>query len=603
MHWLGLLKGGPGSGNFGHAGRPGEVGGSAPDDSPSGPADIPSADKAESSRDLVTLGKYDDWKDVSGKRKVTLFHYSREDRTDSGLKRKFAGTAGAGEERRAFEYDKDGKLIDETAPVHAYMYGAKRESMVPGNVLHKIEAELNVLDVASPKYHEILKEAQLEAERTGRPMIAMARALAKGEGYDALASSRDGIVQILRDVKPEELSVSGGAKKKASYTPLPSASSAFVLDMKRRWDVKLKNVSKGDADLELHSLKFVADKMVSMGALSKEDRQAILGNMVGSDLKSGLPAINAKIEELKSKIPSSVSEEDRKKIDDSFKYAITFGKTKEQLGKEMVEQAQKLLEEKPKVAIRAPLDAIDQIIEDGRFKNQFETGTTQGALNESLRKKVELEGQGVPEDTPGPERPVYGYMSRDDGDHDNASLQYYGGVAFILKDSVRERSTVTFDDSLDHELPSSSVKDVKIESMMISEGLIDEDTFKYVEAQIHGGLEIDDVEEAIIEKSALSKMLRAYNEAKRFDDEGEPVEFGGFVGGKLFSSGIKISVIDARDFTSAGQRPKKYPIEELFNQQWYKDSYKGTLAGDALESQIEVKREGKNGSDYRPSWW
>ena len=158
MHWLGLIKGGPGSGNFGHAGRPGQVGGSAPDDTPSGPAEIPSADERESSRDLVTLGKYDDWRDSSGKRKVTLFHYSREDRTSTGLKREFAGSAGAGEEKRSFEYDKEGKLNVETVPVHAYMYGAKKESMVPGNVLHKIEAELNVLDVGSNKYQEILSK-------------------------------------------------------------------------------------------------------------------------------------------------------------------------------------------------------------------------------------------------------------------------------------------------------------------------------------------------------------------------------------------------------------------------------------------------------------
>lgn len=613
MHWLGLIKGGPGSGNFGHAGRPGQVGGSAPDDTPSGPAEIPSADKAESSRDLVTLDKYDDWKDSSGKRRVTLFHYSREDRTSTGLKRDFAGTAGAGEERRSFEYDKEGKLNTETVPVHAYMYGAKKESMVPGNVLHKIEAELNVLDVGSNKYREILSKARVEAERTGRPMLAMARAIAKEEGYDALASERDGIVQILRDVKPEELEVIGGAKKGLGYTPGPPAGSEFEKARKQRWEVKLKNMSKSDSDMELYSLNIVADKMVSMGVLTKEDRHAVLGNMVGSDLKDGLPAINAKIEELKSKMPSSVSAEDRKKIDDSFKYAITFGKTKEQLGKEMVEQGENLLKESPKVAIRAPIDVIERIFADERFMSQFESGASQGTFNPELRKKVEYEAFGVPEDIEPSKRPIYGYWSGESGEHDKTSLEYYGGVAFILKDSAKERATVTFGDSLDGELVGSKPGSVKLESMEIAEGMISKDNFSYIEAQVHGGVSLNDVEEVVVSDSTMDKMLRNYNAAK--DHRGLPGEFAGFKGSELLSSKLKLSVAirptyeERKARASAGLPPEIDSVVKMSLMEWIKstrfaEKWKGSEAGDAFVTHLEKKDGGKkSGSDNRPSWW
>lgn len=597
MHWLGLIKGGPGSGNFGHAGRPGQVGGSAPDDTPSAIAEIPSADEVESSRDLVTLGKYDDWRDSSGKRKVTLFHYSREDRTSTGLKREFAGSAGAGEEKRSFEYDKEGKLNVETVPVHAYMYGAKKESMVPGNVLHKIEAELNVLDVGSKKYREILSKAREEAERTGRPMLAMARALAREEGYDALSSERDGIVQILRDVKPEELEVIGGKKKASSYKPGPSPDSRILKERAKRWDVKLTGLSKDSPEMEMYSLQLVADDMVARGALTKEDRWGILGGMVGSDLAGGKPAIDKKIEKLKSKIIPGTSEDVRKRIDENFNFAITFGKTKEEIKENFVKQAERLLADKPKVAIRAPIDVVDLILDDGRFKSQFETNSSQGTLDFDLRKSFEMEGFGVPEDTPDEQRPIYGYMTDKNAGYGNYKLNLYGGVAFVLKDSVKENTTVTFGDSLDGELPSSKIGNVKIESMEIVEGLVSEDSFGYVEAQIHGGVKLGDVEEIVIGRDTLGKMLRAYNAAK--DAEGEEGGFSGFVGGKLFSSGLKVSVVDAYE----GDGEKELLEDWLKSNEWYKRHYKGSQAGDALEAQLEVNRGKKTGSDNRPSWW
>ena len=599
MHWLGLIKGGPGSGNFGHAGRPGQVGGSAPDDTPSGPAEIPSADKAVSSRDLVTLGKYDDWKDSSGKRKVTLFHYSREDRTETGLKREFAGTAGAGEERRAFEYDKEGRLNAETAPVHAYMYGAKKESMIPGNVLHKIEAELNVLDVGSDKYREILSKAREEAERTGRPMLAMARALAKEAGYDALSSERDGVVQILRDVRPDELSVVKPEKKGSGlvkYKMEPAGDKDFIHDLKRRWDVKLHNSATSSPEYELYTLQKIAGQMIDRGVLTMADRHIVLGNLVGSDFPDA-DSVYKKAEELKSKIKPGTSDQDRALIDSWFEHGITAGKTKEEIRESVMVQVNDIVKENDRVAIRVPADIVERVIKEGRFKSQFETGDSQGLLNPEARKNFELDSMGVPEDISPEDRPIYGYMSNNSGSFENQSLAYYGGVSFLLKDDVKSRTTVTFGDSLDRNLPASKIDDIKLESVQITEpGLITDDSFSYVEAQVHGQVSSSDVDEAIVSHRIMKAVLEEYRHK-----EGTAGDFSGFkLLEMMIGEGYKVSVegpIDKRTGKST-----KISIDEWADSEAFKE-FIGTEAGDAFLAHVEVKYGKKSRAGDRPSWW
>lgn len=589
MHWLGILKGGPGSGNFGHAGRPGEVGGSAPDDS-SGPAEVPSAPDKPRESDLVKLGKYDDWRDTTGKRRVTLFHYSREDRSGSGLSRGFAGTAGAGEEKRSFEYDKEGRLIPESTPIHAYMYGSKKESMVPGNVLHKIEADLNVIDVGSKKYGEILAEASVEAAVTGRPKLALARAIALRQGYDALSSERDGIVQILRDVKPEELEVVGKKEKGgggSGYSIGPPKESAFVKEASKRWDVKLKNLGSEKPEFEMYSLQNVAAHMIDRGLLTKDERHAVLGNMVGSDLPD-LNAINKKVDELKSKIPPNATEKDREYIDKLFKYSIAHGKTSDEIRNNFEEQQRNILKENNRVAVRVPIDFVDEVADDGRFKSQFETGRSQGLLNEDRRSNVEYEGFGVPKDIEPEKRPIYGYMSNESGNHDLVSLEYYGGVAFILKDGVKERTTVTFGDSLDHDLPGSKISEPKIESMRITEGLVTVEGLSYVEAQIHGGVKIDEVDEIILNSSTARHIVDTYEGGS----SNNPGDFDGFKAKKFLESGVPVFVAVKIPMTGYIE---KYNILDWIESDKFKKDFAGTEEGDAFIAHVEAKYGKKAG--------
>lgn len=84
-----------------------------------------------------------------------------------------------------------------------------------------------------------------------------------------------------------------------------------------------------------------------------------------------------------------------------------------------------------------------------RFKTQFETGTSMGANNNDLRARAEKPGLGYSADANvrRSERPVYGALRTDP----NAGKSYGGrdgGFAWKVKDSVKERMTVTMGDSL-----------------------------------------------------------------------------------------------------------------------------------------------------------
>jgi SPP1 gp7 family putative phage head morphogenesis protein len=91
-------------------------------------------------------------------------------------------------------------------------------------------------------------------------------------------------------------------------------------------------------------------------------------------------------------------------------------------------------------------ETLGQIIDDGRFKTQFETETSSGKLDPDLRTDVEKFYFGYSENTAPGERPIYGYLG---GDGDIRGVDQYGKIVVELSPDVRERTTVTFNDSLD----------------------------------------------------------------------------------------------------------------------------------------------------------
>jgi hypothetical protein len=97
---------------------------------------------------------------------------------------------------------------------------------------------------------------------------------------------------------------------------------------------------------------------------------------------------------------------------------------------------------------------------------------------------------------------------------DSTGVEQYGGIRVVLKDSVRDRTTMTVGDSLgtgavapvsmngpdvgDKEAYMASSTMANTMHIVVDEGPEELQDFDYFEAQIHGGVTLADVEEIVI---------------------------------------------------------------------------------------------------------
>ena len=152
------------------------------------------------------------------------------------------------------------------------------------------------------------------------------------------------------------------------------------------------------------------------------------------------------------------------------------------------------------LAIRRGDRGALNVLEEGRFKTQFETGTSGGAFAPELRIEAEELGLGIPSDVKPSGRPVYGYVS-----DSPRTAGGYGIFEFQLKEEVKERTTITLGDSLvrfsDERLAGTPLRDPGMEGWGLA-GLRYHDMgvggIGYIEAQIQGGVTIDDIARLII---------------------------------------------------------------------------------------------------------
>jgi hypothetical protein len=100
-----------------------------------------------------------------------------------------------------------------------------------------------------------------------------------------------------------------------------------------------------------------------------------------------------------------------------------------------------------RVQIRMDSEDVQKFLADGRYRNQFETGTSRGALVPARRRLVESVVFGVPSQVHGRYRPIYGYCIGSRPDSPNVIK--YGDAVLCLRGEVNRRTTFTFGDSLD----------------------------------------------------------------------------------------------------------------------------------------------------------
>lgn len=167
-----------------------------------------------------------------------------------------------------------------------------------------------------------------------------------------------------------------------------------------------------------------------------------------------------------------------------------------------------------------------------RFKSQFETSSSGGAYNNQLRSHSEEFGLDVRRSTNPTKRPIYGYVAANAREVVN-----YGDAEVVLKQSVRPRTSITFGDSL-VEFNSSRAVGTPMNAPRM-EGAASSQWSKayhratqktpeavgsvlrsntvgnlYIEAQVHGGVTVEDFEKIIFHKKRPSAVLQAQLEKK-----------------------------------------------------------------------------------------
>lgn len=115
-----------------------------------------------------------------------------------------------------------------------------------------------------------------------------------------------------------------------------------------------------------------------------------------------------------------------------------------------------LAETQGELVIHAPGKAVRAILEEG-FKTQRETGTTGGLLDVAQRDSSEERqfGKNAGE-------PIYGAIVRDTDRIRGSGSETYGAVQFVLKPEVRNRTTVSFGDSLGGHSPVMSTSPMRL---------------------------------------------------------------------------------------------------------------------------------------------
>jgi len=205
------------------------------------------------------------------------------------------------------------------------------------------------------------------------------------------------------------------------------------------------------------------------------------------------------------------------------------------------------------VTIAVSESVLGSVLEDGRYKNQFETRTSGGKLDTGIRKVGEGLATGTPAGTKLSERPVYGFLTDNESVHtyqgtaeaakvgadwsekhgierglrwenitsvNNYNVEQYGEIRFTLKPEVRSRTTATVGDSLRNGVMADAVNNPRPDLLNMGlykagavHHMAGNPTADYIETQIHGGVNVSDIER-IYAPAGRVDAVRAMVEAK-----------------------------------------------------------------------------------------
>jgi hypothetical protein len=159
-------------------------------------------------------------------------------------------------------------------------------------------------------------------------------------------------------------------------------------------------------------------------------------------------------------------------------------------------------------AITTPV--LEKILSEGRFKSQFETGTSGGYLGSEVRSRQETTSFAYHPSMNPTMRPIYGYIRKGYSSYSRvmSEVRQYGYVHVVFKNEIKDRTTFTTDDSLNSSMiPAPVNKPNKMAAKPRGNWTL------YTEAQIHGGLSVKDIAKIVIHEDqysvgAVKKLLK-----------------------------------------------------------------------------------------------
>jgi len=222
------------------------------------------------------------------------------------------------------------------------------------------------------------------------------------------------------------------------------------------------------------------------------------------------------------KVPEAAkTKTDRVKAED-FTSPAKLSETRKEListwGESKVQEVEAKLSKFAKEAavyIRVPGNEILEKIIGDRFKSQFEAKASVSIDSTDLRSKAENESMGYSQDTAAKDRPIYGYLARNNAvnSEEGYHVKNYGNIAIRLKPEVKERTTFTGGDSLDAKMLASPLLKPSAASLVNFQdnhsdtfghaltakhlGDVVNDDSQYVETQIHGQVHPHEIAELV----------------------------------------------------------------------------------------------------------
>lgn len=155
------------------------------------------------------------------------------------------------------------------------------------------------------------------------------------------------------------------------------------------------------------------------------------------------------------------------------------------------------------VGIHIHNENLRKVMDDGRYKTQFESGISGGMLDTDRRAMQEVAMFSLHPSLSGEKRPVYGQIYTDGFSMDSwREAGQYGQTVLVLKKSNHERTSYTSGDSLGRTVQSSSMKTPSFHGGDKKElggtDMFGGSDLAYIEAQIHGGVKVSDISHIII---------------------------------------------------------------------------------------------------------